>query len=31
MQNWDEDDTYCDAAADFGRRSDEVLGIPCTV
>ena len=30
MQNWDEDDSYCDAAADFqeARSASEVLGIP---
>jgi len=30
MSNWDEDDTYCTAAADFqdAQRSCEVLGIP---
>ncbi len=30
MSNWDEDDAYCTAAADFqdARRSCEILGIP---
>jgi len=30
MQNWEEDDSYCEAAADFqeARAASEVLGIP---